>query len=130
MFRVVRALARHRVISLHMGYHHSAVIVEPGHVYTFGRNSDGQLGTGNFKQQGGPIGIKLFEGNPAFVSVLAILFPLIEMFAKQQAMHLCCLNNVLSYHLEGNPQSYGRCPYMRGVPSSQFHEKWKDKTPS
>ena len=64
----MKALARHRVIDISMGLHHSAVVVEPGHVYTFGRNSEGQLGTNNTKQQNAPIGVKIFETKPAFVS--------------------------------------------------------------
>ena len=67
-FHPVRALARHRVVSLHMGPSHCAVIVEPGFLYTFGKNSEGQLGTGNLKQQGGPIEVKVFEEKPANVS--------------------------------------------------------------
>jgi len=66
-FCVVKALARHHVIDLHMGPNHSAVIVEPGHVYTFGHYADGQLGTGNLKQQGGPIPIKQLEDKTVFV---------------------------------------------------------------
>ncbi|KAK7492848.1 hypothetical protein BaRGS_00015986, partial [Batillaria attramentaria] len=54
----VRALARHRVVSVAMGPHHSAVIVEAGHVYTFGRNSEGQLGTGNVKATHAPMELK------------------------------------------------------------------------
>ncbi|ESO84092.1 hypothetical protein LOTGIDRAFT_54111, partial [Lottia gigantea] len=48
-FLLLRSLARHRVIDICMGAYHSAVIVESGHVYMFGRNSEGQLGTGNIK---------------------------------------------------------------------------------
>ena len=51
MFTSVRALARHRVIDISMHNYHSAVVVEPGHVYTFGRNTEGQLGTGNTRPQ-------------------------------------------------------------------------------
>ena len=68
LFTLVKALARHRVIDIHMGLSHSAVVVEPGHVYTFGRNSEGQLGTGNCKPQYAPIAIKAFEEKTAFVS--------------------------------------------------------------
>ncbi|XP_041376669.1 uncharacterized protein LOC121389122 [Gigantopelta aegis] len=54
----VRALARHRVTDISMGPHHSAVIVESGHVYMFGRNSEGQLGTGNQKSSNAPVEVK------------------------------------------------------------------------
>lgn len=54
----VRALARHRVVAVAMGRHHSAVIVEAGHVYTFGRNFEGQLGTGNVKSIHAPTEVK------------------------------------------------------------------------
>ncbi|KAK7101348.1 hypothetical protein V1264_024139 [Littorina saxatilis] len=54
----VRALARHRVVAVAMGSHHSAVIVEAGHVYTFGRNTEGQLGTTNVKAFHAPVELK------------------------------------------------------------------------
>ncbi len=67
VFTLVRALARHRVVDVSMSSYHSAVVVEPGHVYTFGRNSEGQLGTGNTRPQNAPVEVKIFE-KPAFVS--------------------------------------------------------------
>ena len=54
----VRALARHRVVAVAMGSQHSAVIVEAGHVYMFGRNTEGQLGTGNIKAFHAPMEMK------------------------------------------------------------------------
>ena len=68
VFTLVRALARHRVLDVSLGPHHSAVVVEPGHVYTLGRNSEGQLGMGNNKPQNTAIEVKVFEEKPAFVS--------------------------------------------------------------
>ncbi|ELT94624.1 hypothetical protein CAPTEDRAFT_225863 [Capitella teleta] len=67
IFTPVRELCRHRVVDISLGPHHSAVVVEPGHVYTFGKNSKGQLGTGNSKEQDAPIQVKAFEDKPAFV---------------------------------------------------------------
>ncbi|XP_069103120.1 uncharacterized protein [Argopecten irradians] len=55
---LVRALARHKVLDITMGLHHSAVIVEPGHVYTFGRNTEGQLGISNTKDCSAPVEVK------------------------------------------------------------------------
>ncbi|XP_060073259.1 uncharacterized protein LOC132553034 [Ylistrum balloti] len=54
----VRALARHKVLDITMGLHHSAVIVEPGHVFTFGRNTEGQLGISNTKDCSAPVEVK------------------------------------------------------------------------
>ena len=68
VFTLVKALARHRVVDISMGPRHSAVVVEPGHVYTFGCNSEGQLATGNTKLQNAPISVKVFEEKLAFVS--------------------------------------------------------------
>ena len=72
MFTLVRALARHRVIDISMHDYHSAVVVEPGHVYTFGRNTEGQLGTGNTRPQNAIIEVKIFEEKTAFVSFIRI----------------------------------------------------------
>ena len=53
-----------------MGDYHTAVIVEPGHIYTLGRNSEGQLGVGNTKPQNGPVEVQDFEDHLASVSWL------------------------------------------------------------
>jgi len=71
-FAVVKALARHRVVDISMGPHHTSVIVEPGHIYTLGRNSEGQLGTGNTRLQTAPIEVKLFQQKPAFVIIFIL----------------------------------------------------------
>ena len=70
MFTLVKALARHRVVDISMGLSHTAVVVEPGHVYTLGKNTEGQLGTGNTKQQNAPISVKGFNDKLAFVSTI------------------------------------------------------------
>ncbi|XP_048766980.2 uncharacterized protein LOC125674029 isoform X2 [Ostrea edulis] len=54
----VRALARHRVLDISMGTCHTAVIVEPGHIYTFGKNSEGQLGIADMKPSRAPVEVK------------------------------------------------------------------------
>lgn len=41
-----------------MGACHTAVIVEPGHIYTFGKNSEGQLGIGDTKPSRAPVEVK------------------------------------------------------------------------
>lgn len=58
----VRALASHRVLTVSMGAYHTAFIVEHGHVITFGKNSDGQLGTLNTKPTNAPVELKTLEG--------------------------------------------------------------------
>ncbi|XP_053387860.1 uncharacterized protein LOC123541853 [Mercenaria mercenaria] len=52
---------RQRVIDISMGRHHTAVIVEPGHVYTFGRNTEGQLGIEGTKPNNAPVLVKSME---------------------------------------------------------------------
>ncbi|XP_064595853.1 serine/threonine-protein kinase Nek9-like [Liolophura sinensis] len=59
----VRALGRHRVIDVSMGPNHSAVLVEPGHVYTFGSNTEAQLGTGNTKPSNAPTEVKFLSNS-------------------------------------------------------------------
>ena len=43
----IKELGKHRVINYSLGPTHSAFLVEAGHVYSFGRNSEGQLGVGD-----------------------------------------------------------------------------------
>ncbi|XP_041458233.1 uncharacterized protein LOC121410305 isoform X1 [Lytechinus variegatus] len=50
----VKALSKFRVLDMVVGPHHSAVVVEPGLVYMFGRNQHGQLGFGNTKPREAP----------------------------------------------------------------------------
>uniref|UniRef100_A0A2C9JNN1 non-specific serine/threonine protein kinase n=1 Tax=Biomphalaria glabrata TaxID=6526 RepID=A0A2C9JNN1_BIOGL len=59
---LVRALTRHKVLSVSMGRYHTAVIVEPGHVITFGKNSEGQLGTLNVKVSNTLVEVKALKG--------------------------------------------------------------------
>ena len=73
-FTVVRVLARHRVLDISLGLQHSCVLVDPGHVYTLGANSDAQLGSGSTRPQVAPIGVKLFQQRPAVVSLVFVLF--------------------------------------------------------
>ncbi|XP_030856391.1 uncharacterized protein LOC100892600 isoform X3 [Strongylocentrotus purpuratus] len=50
----VKALSKFRVLDMVVGPHHSAVVVEPGLVYMFGKNQHGQLGFGNTKPREAP----------------------------------------------------------------------------
>ena len=50
----MKAMSKHRVIDMALGPNHSAVLVEQGHVYTFGNNQEGQLGLGNTKPRDAP----------------------------------------------------------------------------
>lgn len=69
-FTVVRVLARYRVLDISLGPQHSCVLVEPGHVYTLGCNTDAQLGSGSTRPQVAPISVKLFQQRHAVVSVV------------------------------------------------------------
>jgi len=71
-FTVVRALARHRVLDISLGPQHSCVLVEPGHVYTLGCNSEAQLGSGSTRPHAAPISVKLFQQRHAVVSAVVL----------------------------------------------------------
>uniref|UniRef100_UPI00398E6731 serine/threonine-protein kinase Nek9-like n=1 Tax=Pristiophorus japonicus TaxID=55135 RepID=UPI00398E6731 len=58
---VVKALRNHRVRDAVLGPSHSIVLVEPGNIYSFGRNAEGQLGTGNTKPYKGPVHAKQLQ---------------------------------------------------------------------
>eukprot|EP00117_Sycon_ciliatum_P042951 scpid38448/ scgid2037/ Serine/threonine-protein kinase Nek9; Nercc1 kinase; Never in mitosis A-related kinase 9; NimA-related kinase 8 len=52
-FQPVKALRRFRIVNVAAGSNHSAAVDAFGHVYTFGDNAYGQLGSGNFRSQKG-----------------------------------------------------------------------------
>ncbi|XP_022103366.1 uncharacterized protein LOC110986064 isoform X2 [Acanthaster planci] len=54
----IKPLASFRVVDMVLGPHHSAVLVEPGVLYTFGRNTDGQLGFGHTKPREAPMQVR------------------------------------------------------------------------
>ncbi|XP_078620370.1 uncharacterized protein LOC144887197 [Branchiostoma floridae x Branchiostoma japonicum] len=68
---VVRALTNHRAIDMAVGPHHTSVLVEPGKVYTFGRNLEGQLGTGHTKPRDAPMEVKDLSISDKTVTMLA-----------------------------------------------------------
>ena len=57
-----------------MGAHHSAVVTDPGHVLTFGRNSEGQLGTGNARLHAAPFEVPIFQEKSAQVKKIPYHF--------------------------------------------------------
>lgn len=57
----VKVLSKHRVLDVSLGASHSAALVEPGLVYTFGDNQMGQLACGNCKPRDVPAIVKALE---------------------------------------------------------------------
>lgn len=57
----VKVLSKHRVLDVSLGPTHSAALVEPGLVYTFGDNQQGQLACGNCKLREVPAIVKALE---------------------------------------------------------------------
>ena len=66
----IKELGKHRVVDMSLGPTHSCVVVETGRVYTFGRNSEGQLCTGNLLPKNMPSAVKGLRTKP-MVSELA-----------------------------------------------------------
>ena len=60
----IKELGKHRVVDMSLGPTHSCVVVETGRVYTFGRNSEGQLCTGNLLAKNMPCVIKGLPTKP------------------------------------------------------------------
>ena len=89
----MRNLSRHKVLDISMGLNHTAVIVEPGHVYTFGRNIEGQLGIGNTKPQNNIMEVKaITEESTVNVRFNALLiFRLLIMTKFSLLVLLNCL---------------------------------------
>lgn len=57
----VKVLSKHRVLDVSLGPAHSAALVEPGLVYTFGDNQYGQLACNNCKPRDVPAIVKALE---------------------------------------------------------------------
>ena len=55
-----------------MGRHHTAVIVDPGKVFTFGRNIEGQLGIDGTKPANAPVEVKSISENNINVSFVEV----------------------------------------------------------
>ena len=71
---LVRDLCRFRITSISMGRDHTAVLTERGKVITFGRNVEGQLGSGNTRPQQGLVQIRPLDNVQALVSCHPQLF--------------------------------------------------------
>ena len=57
----VKALARYKVRALAMGAHHTAALVDPHQLLTFGRNLEGQLGNGTTRPQHSLVEVKCLQ---------------------------------------------------------------------
>lgn len=64
----VKVLSKHRVLDISLGPAHSAALVEPGLVYTFGDNQCGQLACSNCKPRDVPAIVKALEDKTTTVS--------------------------------------------------------------
>uniref|UniRef100_A0A8C6HDX1 Uncharacterized protein n=1 Tax=Mus spicilegus TaxID=10103 RepID=A0A8C6HDX1_MUSSI len=64
-YRKIKALAGIKIIQVSCGHYHSLALSEGGHVFSWGRNSEGQLGLGkNSRSQAIPQKVKSLEGIP------------------------------------------------------------------
>lgn len=92
---MVRAL-RHRVLDISMGRFHTAVIVEAGTVWSFGRNADGQLGIEGTKSVNAPQEVKSMSNKNVVVWCFAEFYILI-FTNKIQLKYLNFSNYVTMY---------------------------------
>ena len=60
----LKEVGKHRVVDMALGPTHSAVLVETGQLYTFGRNSEGQLCSGNCLPRNTPVLVKGLQSKP------------------------------------------------------------------
>ena len=60
----LKELGKHRVVDMSLGPTHTSVLVETGQVFTFGRNSEGQLCTGNCQPRNIPSVVKALHAKP------------------------------------------------------------------
>lgn len=59
-----------RVIDVSMGTNHTAVLLESGHVQTFGLNSEGQLGKGHKNLSSGAVAVSAMDDKTVVVRYL------------------------------------------------------------
>ena len=60
----IKELGKHRVVDMSLGPTHTAVVVETGQLYTFGRNSEGQLCSGNLLPRNMPVPVRTMQAKP------------------------------------------------------------------
>ena len=72
-----------------LGPHHSAVIVDPGVVYTFGRNAEGQLGMGNTKPREAPAQVRSLSDKCVTVSGCTYEKPIPILSHVKTLQNLC-----------------------------------------
>ena len=65
----LKVLARHSVSEMCLGPTHSSVLMDSGHLYTFGDNRYGQLGHGNLKSVESPACVKSLVGKHVTVCI-------------------------------------------------------------
>jgi alpha-tubulin suppressor-like RCC1 family protein len=64
----------HKVADVSLGPTHTAVLTETGHIVTFGRNTEGQLGRGHLRStSSGPAVVKSMADKVASVSTFLIV---------------------------------------------------------
>ena len=92
------------VSDISMGMTHTAVMMKPGQIYTFGRNVEGQLGAGNVKQINGHVTVKTMVDKTVNVSskrgrprVKDITLDISDMFVSYSISP-----NLSSFHLKQN----------------------------
>lgn len=61
MPQCVKALSRYKVRTISLGPHHSAALVDPHQLLTFGRNFEGQLGNGTAQPQHSIVDVKCLQ---------------------------------------------------------------------
>lgn len=69
---IVKAF-KSRVVDISMGLNHTAVLVEPGQVCTFGQNTHAQLGHGNAKIHNFPMLVRSIAQETVTASISCLL---------------------------------------------------------
>jgi NIMA (never in mitosis gene a)-related kinase len=121
----VKDLGKHRIVDCSLGSTHSAFLTETGLVYTFGRNREGQLGSGNCVPREMANIVKGFKDTPMIVTcselatIVATTSNTFHIWGSRPAIKSPLSQFLCDINSPSNQQSHGSNPELTMHSSSK-----------